>query len=117
MANKPKDRGRAVENWIRDKHREHGIPCERVVGSGMFGGKLTGDLCIPDVDHCKFRAESKARKNGAGFSTLEKWMGEDDIMFLKRNYQDPMVIMKFDLYLALMKLYSDKHFLCTTNQK
>jgi hypothetical protein len=44
--NKPKSRGRFVENWIRDKHIENGIQCERVPLSGSMGGLYTGDLAM-----------------------------------------------------------------------
>lgn len=108
---KAKAKGTATENYIRDKHIEAGVNAERVPGSGMFGGKYTGDICIPSVEHCVFRCESKARKGGAGFKTLEKWMGTDHIMFLKRNYQMPLVVLTWDTYLTLMKAYwlNDKY--------
>ncbi len=51
-----------------------------------------------DLDICAGReaaplvAECKARKNGAGFTTLEGWLGEYDALFLKRNNATPLVV-------------------------
>lgn len=106
--NKPKDRGRFVENWIRDRHLDNGISCERVPLSGSMGGKYTGDLVIPNIEHPEFVCESKARRNGEGFAVLEKWMGNKDILFIKRNNKDPMVVLPFKLYLSLMRAYYGK---------
>jgi len=105
MSSKSKRRGYAVEVWLRDKHTEYGIPCERVPLSGSMGGKYCGDLAIPNVDSREFTIESKARRNGAGFAVIEKWMKNKDILILKRNNQDPLVILPFELYLKLMGKY------------
>lgn len=105
MSCKAKRKGYAAEIWLRDQHLGQGIPCERVPLSGLMGGKYDGDLAIPDVENAEFRAESKARKSGAGFKVLEKWMQDKQIMFLKRNHQNPLVVMDFATYLKLMKRY------------
>jgi hypothetical protein len=108
MSHPNKKRGYNVEIWLRDKHLEHGIPCERVPLSGSMGGKYSGDLCIPSVEHPKYICESKARKNGEGFTTIEKWMENKDLLFIKRNRKDPMVVMSFEVYLELIKAYYGK---------
>jgi hypothetical protein len=105
MSSKAKRKGYAAEIWLRDKHLQQGIPCERVPLSGLMGGKYDGDLAIPNVEQREFSIESKARKNGTGFKTLETWMQDKQIMFLKRNHQNPLVVMDFDTYMKLMKSY------------
>ena len=105
MSSKSKKRGYAVEKWLEKMHNDNGILCERVPLSGSIGGKYSGDLCIPSVANAEFRAESKARKGGAGFQTLERWMGSNDILFLKRNHQAPLVVLNMELYLKLMGAY------------
>ena len=105
MSSKSKIRGYQVEVWLRDKHLESGIPCERVPLSGLMGGKYSGDLCIPNIEHREFVCESKARKNGTGFAVLEKWMEGKDILFVKRNNKDPLVVLPFQLYLKIMRKY------------
>lgn len=105
---KAKDRGRFVENWIRDKHLENGIQCERVPLSGSIGGNYSGDLAIPSIASKEFLCESKARRNGTGFRVIEEWMGNKDILFIKRNNVDPLVVIPFKLYLRLMRVYYGK---------
>jgi hypothetical protein len=106
--NKPKDRGRFVENWIRDKHIENGIACERVPLSGSIGGAYDGDLAIPSIANKEFTCESKARRNGEGFKVLEDWMKGKDILFIKRNHRDPLVVLPFSLYLRFLRKYYGK---------
>lgn len=111
MSSKAKIKGTRVENQIRDMHLAAGVECERVPGSGMFGSsmdkKYSGDLRIPSVEKPQFVCEVKARKDGAGFATLEKWLGDHDIMFLKRNNQPPMVVLTWEVYIDLMQSYLD----------
>ena len=38
-------------------------------------------------------AEVKARKNGSGFTQLEKWLSEYDVLFLRRDRADPLVLL------------------------
>lgn len=105
VSSKSKRRGYQVEVLLRDKHLEAGIPCERVPLSGSMGGKYTGDLCIPSVEHPIFVVECKARRNGEGFKVLEEWMEGKDILFIKRNNRDPMVVLPWEIYLKLMRAY------------
>ena len=107
MSSKSKRRGYQVEIYIRDKLLEVGIPCERVPLSGLMGGKYSGDLSIPSVAESEFRAEVKARRSGEGFSVLEKWMKDNDIMFLKRNNKDPMVVLSWEAFKKLIGFYYD----------
>lgn len=105
MSSKAKKRGYQVEIQIRDKHHEQGIPCERVPLSGSMGGKYTGDLVIPNVEVPEFVIECKARRNGEGFKVLEDWMEGKDLLFIKRNNKDPMVVMPLSIYFELMRAY------------
>lgn len=97
-----------MEIWLRDQHVEMGVPCERVPLSGSMGGKYSADLAIPNVEHSEFRCESKARRNGAGFAVIEKWLGKNDILFLKRNHQPPLVVLPFEVYKKFIKAYHDR---------
>ena len=103
MSHPNKKRGYQVEKWLEEKHNDFGIPCERVPLSGSIGGKYSGDLCIPSVANSVFRCESKARKGGTGFQTIERWMGDNDVLFLKRNHQAPLVVVSMELYLKMMR--------------
>tara|TARA_R100000808_G_scaffold7223_2_gene21344 strand:- start:4406 stop:4705 length:300 start_codon:yes stop_codon:yes gene_type:complete len=83
-----------------------GIPAERVPLSGAAGGSYTGDIVIEPMGDA-IRVEVKARKDGAGFKVLEEWKGNNDLLILKRNYHDPMVVLDWKLFLDIMQLYLD----------
>jgi len=44
-----------------------------------------------------------SRKNGAGFITqLERWLGEYDLLVLHRNHADPMIVLPWRTWAALL---------------
>lgn len=106
-----RSKGSRVEREFVNKLRDSGIYAERVPLSGAAGGQFSGDLVIPvkndtltalSPDMTELRAEVKARKDGAGFAQLEKWKGDNDLLFLKRDRKEPMVVMDWDLFLGLL---------------
>jgi len=48
-------------------------------------------------------AEVKARAGGEGFRTLERWLSDKDLLFLRRDYAEPLVLMPWAVYEKLMK--------------
>ena len=48
-------------------------------------------------------AEVKARAGGGGFKTLERWLGDNDLLFLRRDRSTPLVVMPWSLYEQLMR--------------
>lgn len=103
MTSPSKRKGTRVENEIVQRHKDIGIDAERVPLSGAAGGSYTGDVVIGPTASPPLRAEVKARKAGAGFTTLERWLGTNDLLFLKRDRQTPMVVMTWDTYETLIK--------------
>ena len=94
-----RDKGMRVEREIVNELKELGVDAERVPLSGAAGGSFGGDITISADDPIgKLVAEVKARKNGSGFKTIEKWMGDYDLIFLKKNNQKPIVIMNWELF-------------------
>lgn len=91
-------KGGRVEREIVNALKEAGIHAERVPLSGAHGGSFAGDVVIAK----RWRAEVKARKHGGGFTQLEKWLGDNDLLVLKRNHADPMVLLTWDLAKALI---------------
>ena len=101
MAKSQRDKGARVEREITKMLQDNGIDALKVPLSGACEG-YKGDIAIragDDVLHC----EVKARKNGAGFTTLENWLGDNDFLFLKRNNRDPMVVMDWAVFIAICK--------------
>jgi len=44
-----------------------------------------------------------SRKNGAGFITqLERWLGEYDLLVLRRNHADPTIVLPWRTWAALL---------------
>lgn len=103
MGKMSRNKGARVEREIVKKHTEAGIVARKVPLSGAMKG-YPGDVVV--ADH--FRCEVKARKNGQGFATLEKWLGENHLLFLKRDRQNPMVVMEWETYKTLMQLWGEQ---------
>lgn len=91
-------KGGRVEREIVNALKAAGIPAERVPLSGAAGGSYCGDVVVAS----RWRAEVKARKSGAGFKVLEDWLGDNDLLVLKRNNRDPMVLVNWPLAKALL---------------
>ena len=49
--------------------------------------------------------EVKARRNGAGFATLEKWLGEFDALFLRRDNAEPIVVLPWRTWAACLQKF------------
>lgn len=109
MSSAAKTKGTRIEREIATKLTEAGIPSKRIVMSGAaarYDSRLTGDIDVGVIeDNPLFKAEVKARKDGKGFAQLERWQGDNDLLFLRRNHRDPMVVMDWDVFLEIMELY------------
>ena len=97
MGKPSRDKGLRVERDLVNKLKESGVDAKRVPLSGAAEG-FKGDIQIGDLI-----AEVKARKDGAGFKTLEYWLGPNDVLFLKKNNKEPMVILTWDLFVEMIK--------------
>ena len=84
------------------------INSKRVPLSGMqagYKGDIHIDLAMTPNREQDFTllAEVKARANGEGFKTLEKWIVDCDLLILKRDRQDPFVAMPFETFKRLVE--------------
>lgn len=104
MGKPSRDKGARVEREIVDRHKAIGIPAERVPLSGAAGGRYSGDIDIPlwGADRPSLVAEVKARASGSGFVTLERWLGENDLIFLRRDRAAPLVVLPWETYARLV---------------
>ena len=98
MPNPSKRKGSRIERELVLLHRQAGIEAERVPLSGALGGKHYGDLVVDET----YRAEVKARSGGEGFKTLERWLGRCDLLFLRKDRADPLVVMPWATYRRMM---------------
>ena len=97
MANPRKRKGTRKENELVKKLIAKGIPARRVPLSGA--GSIPGDVQYGPRFMCT--AELKARKDGEGFKTLERWMGDCDSLVLWKDRAEPMVMMTWAEFVRL----------------
>ena len=115
-----KRKGSRIEYEIRDRHISAGIEARRVPFSGSIGTlrpeltSMRGDVQILDGE---FIAEVKARKSGTGFKTIEGWLGDNDMLFLRRDRQPPLVVLPWKVYVRLMKSFASKPSTSHTPQR
>ena len=103
-----KQKGSRVEREIAKKLTDAGIPSRRVVMSGAaarYDVRLKGDVDIgllPTGDSL-LTAEVKARRDGAGFKVLEGWLGDNQVLILRKNNTDPFVAMRWEVFVDLLR--------------
>jgi hypothetical protein len=102
MANRARQKGDRAEREIVHLHQAMGVPAQRVPLSGAAGGRFSGDVWIED-----WKAEVKCRGNGEGFITLERWLGENDLLFLRRDRKTPLVVLPWKTYEEIIKKGGD----------
>jgi Holliday junction resolvase len=107
MGKASRDKGARRERQIVDMHHDIGIKAERVPLSGAMKFRNTEKT---DVDvyargnaEAPFVTEVKARASGEGFVTLERWLGENDALFLVRDRAKPLVVLPWDRWAELVK--------------
>jgi len=61
------------------------------------------DIYVRGKKEAPLVAEVKARKNGAGFTTLEGWLSDFDCLFLKRNHATPLVVLPWRVWRSLLQ--------------
>lgn len=84
---------REFVNWLK---QVVGIPAERVPLSGASRYQGEGhdiNVYVFGRDAPPFVGEIKARKNGAGFTLLRRWIAGYDILFLREDHQEDLAVM------------------------
>ena len=99
MGKSQRDKGQRIERELVHLHLAAGVPCERVPLSGAAGGSYSGDLLICG----EYTGEVKARASGAGWKVLEGWLIDNDMLFLRRDRQQPLVLLPWGAYTELMR--------------
>jgi Holliday junction resolvase len=109
---KHRAKGDRIEREIVSRHTEIGVHAERYPLSGANRFRGSGhDLDIyARRDAAPLVAEVKARKSGKGFAQLERWLGDYDALFLRRNNADPMVLLPWRVWAALITDQRSKEF-------
>jgi Holliday junction resolvase len=100
-----RDKGARIEREIVNAHQEIGVRAERYPLSGGTHFRGSGhdiDIYAFGVDEAPAVAEVKGRKDGSGFTMLERWIGEYDVLFLRRDRQEPLVVVPWRIWSRLI---------------
>ena len=103
MGKPSRDKGLRRERAIVDLHVKCGLRAERVPLSGAVRYRGNGadvDLYVRGAEPVK--AEVKARGDGDGFKTLERWLGGNDALFLWRDRTSPFVVLPLHVWLEIV---------------
>ena len=104
MGKASRDKGLRRERAIVEVHTKCGIRAERVPLSGATHYRGNGadvDLYVRGV--APLKAEVKARGEGNGFRTLERWLGANDALFLWRDRAAPFVVLPLHVWLEIVR--------------
>lgn len=103
MGKASRDKGLRRERAIVEIHTKSGLRAERVPLSGASHYRGNGadvDLYVRGAEPIK--AEVKARGDGDGFRTLERWLGGNDALFLWRDRAAPFVVLPLHVWLEVV---------------
>jgi Holliday junction resolvase len=95
-----RSKGARTERSIVNALHSHGIAAVRVPLSGAVGGRFAGDIVLPLMcrDLC---VEVKARADG--FRELYSWLDRRDVLVVKADRQEPLVIVRLSLAAEIAK--------------
>jgi Holliday junction resolvase len=105
MSRASRDKGARRERELVSLHQALGIHAERVPLSGAAryqGGGHDVDVYAFGKDAAPLVTEVRARANGEGFATLERWLGENDALFLRRDRAEPVVVLPWRIWARLL---------------
>ena len=105
MSKSERDKGARIEREIVNLHKDMNIYAERypLSGASHFRGKgYDIDIYAFGQDQAPLVAEVKGRANGEGFMLLERWLGEYDALFLRRDRQEPLVVLPWRVWKRLI---------------
>jgi Holliday junction resolvase len=103
---KSRRKGYRCEAEVVNLHRELGVEARRVPLSGACEG-FKGDVEVGPRGGC-LGGEVKARANGSGFLLLEKWLGANDLLFVRRNHAAPLVILPWSTWARAVEALAAK---------
>lgn len=101
-----RQKGDRVEREIVERHSAMGIHAERYPLSGASRFRGSGhdvDIYLFGTGEAPIKAEVKTRKDGAGFVTLENWIGEYDALFLRKDRAEPIVVVPWRVWAQLVE--------------
>jgi Holliday junction resolvase len=101
-----RQKGDRVERELIALHRTLGIRAERYPASGATRFRGSGhdvNIYALGKEEPPLVCEVKARRSGSGFATLEKWLGDHDVLFVRRNNATPLIVLPWKIWARLLK--------------
>jgi Holliday junction resolvase len=111
MSRLSRDKGARIEREIVTAHKALGVAAERVPLSGATRYQGNGsdvDVYAFGPDGAPLTCEVKARASGEGFATLERWLGENDALFLRRDRAEPLVVVPWRVWTRLVRVSAER---------
>ncbi len=100
MGKASRDKGARREREIVAKHLAIGVYARKV--SGMFKPGHDIEVYCPRSKSDPLNCEVKARANGGGFTTIERWLCDHDALFLVRDRQQPLVVVPWAVWARII---------------
>lgn len=97
---KSRDKGNRAERAHVRLLQENGFGAERVPLSGSAGGSYLGDLTVPILGADRV-VEVKVRADG--FRELYRWLEQRDILIIKADRREPLVVLPIKLALQIAR--------------
>jgi hypothetical protein len=101
----PRNKGARRERELVAAHLDIGVKAERVrlSGAARYRGNA-GDIDVYPwgPEGPPLCCQVKARAGGEGFATLERWLGDTDAVFLRRDRADPLVVLPWQTWARLV---------------
>jgi hypothetical protein len=95
-----RDKGNRTERALVRVLQYHGFAAERIPLSGAAGGSFTGDITVPLLGLDR-RVEVKCR--GTGFGQLYGWLAGADMLIVKRDRDEMLVVLPMSLAIEIAK--------------
>ena len=93
-----KRKGYRVEAKLVKELNKGGIKCRRQPMSGAIQD-FPHDI---EIREPRMTVEVKARANGEGFKTLERWKGSADILALHKDHGTTLMCLDINLFIELL---------------
>jgi Holliday junction resolvase len=98
---RPGSKGARTERRIVNALQASGIAAVRVPLSGVVGGRFAGGIVLPLMGR-DFCVEVRAR--AGGFQELYCWLNGRDVLIVKADRQEPLVVVRLSLAAEIAKL-------------
>lgn len=106
MGKPQRQKGLRNENRIKNLHTDLGIKATRISAPYKSGP----DLQIT-IDGDSLAGEVKARKDGAGWKIIKRWITNANALFLVEDREEPLVVLRWETYAALISRKDDPNVL------